>query len=921
MLRVFVLAVIGIALSWLLYLATFESPPKISPQGCRMSYMWPSYILQTGLDGSWTRLAGRYSLWLYREANLEPEGELHGLPVLFIPGNAGSSRQVRSIASSAARQYYSSPSIPFPYFEEKGFKSLDFFAVDFNEDLSAFHGPTLEAQRTYVVATIRYILSQYPPSTKFIIMGHSMGGIVGTSLLPSEEISAIITMSTPHSVPPARFDSRMDDIYLTAQNQVEKDLTPILSICGGITDTMIPSEFCILPNSIAPSRSSGYRRTVFSSAMEGCWTGVGHREMVWCHQVRWRVARAALELANSASSNEIGQIFDTWFQDGPNPVQQSPAQTLRLDEGMFETLPNNMPLVLKQPSGSRVYTLPVPESPEDNSQIHLTFYMSGGALPPISPANPGPMTARLYACSSLQDGISCQTLALEELKLLPNPDRDKLFPLPSEGVDESEGVVAAVVNAKALHDAKWVAVKIENADGRGWAIGRFENGSPIVDSSPRLTPFVSTTTLSLEPAALHSKIQIPSWLASTLLVYKLEPELSASCEGALLPPMLWHVAGTSESHYYRIEHKKTIYLHTHSSAPFLPLHGHPIDSLSNGISLTIHSSGECGVSKLDISIDWWNSFGRWGARYWNAVLAWGAGIIGLAFGWSLWKWDSGASMTAPGQTLNSYVGQLPKAMVLATIIALLPLPSSMLLGNAGEIVFSPIAGFILFLSSGLVCLTWVILSFCSSVYGKIANIFSRPAKETPISHKRGAISMLVISALVFLVVPWQVAFLACYMLHFHACATAAVKPGSSPSSPRSPSPGSEQEQHRQEQDAHAQRLHVLLLMTWCLPILAPVLAVWVRTLLTAGFTTPFDGDHFVMNVIAFMYLTYSMSGGGPVLLHNKHRFEYIPVPYLYALGSAVTFVLGPRAMYRTYEAINWPTIALVCFRALPKLRS
>lgn len=111
--------------------------------------------------------------------------------------------------------------------------------------------------------------------------------------------------------------------------------------------------------------------------------------------------------------------------------------------------------------------------------------------------------------------------------------------------------------------------------------------------------------------------------------------------------------------------------------------------------------------------------------------------------------------------------------------------------------------------------------------------------------------MLIISALVFLVVPWQVAFLACYMLHFHVCATAAKpKPGSS----------SSERLQREDADAYAQKLHVLLLMTWCLPILAPVLAVWVRTLLTAGFTTPFDGDHFVMNMIAFMYLTYIMSG-------------------------------------------------------------
>lgn len=260
-------------------------------------------------------------------------------------------------------------------------------------------------------------------------------------------------------------------------------------------------------------------------------------------------------------------------------------------------------------------------------------------------------------------------------------------------------------------------------------------------------------------------------------------------------------------------------------------------------------------------------------------------------------------MDAPGHILNPYTTHLPKAMGVATLFALFPLPNSMLLGNAGEIMFAPMAGFILFLSSCLVCLTWLVLSFCSSVYGKAASIISRPTKDTPVSHKRGAISMLVISALVFLVVPWQVAFLACYMLHFHVCATqSTAKTGS-----------------YEQQDAHAQKLHVLLLMTWCLPILAPVLAVWVRTLLTAGFTTPFDGDHFVMNMIAFMYLTYIMSASEGLL--RRQRFEYIPVPHIYAIGSAVTFLLGPRAMYRTYEAINWPTIALVCFRALPKLRS
>jgi hypothetical protein len=57
----------GLALTALLAFSGTRTPTEISPQGCRMSFMSPSYILQTGLDTSWTPRAGRYSLWLYRE--------------------------------------------------------------------------------------------------------------------------------------------------------------------------------------------------------------------------------------------------------------------------------------------------------------------------------------------------------------------------------------------------------------------------------------------------------------------------------------------------------------------------------------------------------------------------------------------------------------------------------------------------------------------------------------------------------------------------------------------------------------------------------------------------------------------------------------------------------------------------------------
>ncbi len=55
----------------ILYFATVDVVSTLSPQGCRMSWMSPSYILQSSFNRSWSPLAERYTLWLYREVGWE----------------------------------------------------------------------------------------------------------------------------------------------------------------------------------------------------------------------------------------------------------------------------------------------------------------------------------------------------------------------------------------------------------------------------------------------------------------------------------------------------------------------------------------------------------------------------------------------------------------------------------------------------------------------------------------------------------------------------------------------------------------------------------------------------------------------------------------------------------------------------------
>lgn len=64
---VYCIGLLSLCIVATLYYAALDTVKSLSPQGCRMSWMSPSYVLQSRFDHTWSPLAGRYSLWLYRE--------------------------------------------------------------------------------------------------------------------------------------------------------------------------------------------------------------------------------------------------------------------------------------------------------------------------------------------------------------------------------------------------------------------------------------------------------------------------------------------------------------------------------------------------------------------------------------------------------------------------------------------------------------------------------------------------------------------------------------------------------------------------------------------------------------------------------------------------------------------------------------
>ncbi|KAJ7591454.1 PGAP1-like protein-domain-containing protein [Mycena floridula] len=917
------LAIVG------LYLAVLDTEQSLSPQGCRMSYMSPSYVLQSALDVSWTPLAARYSLWLYREQGWEAQQLHRGVPVLFIPGNAGSSRQVRSIASSAARQFFPTPFLQNGELIGRGIKPLDFFAVEFNEDLSAFHGPTMEAQTEYTSQAISYILSLYPADTKIIVMGHSMGGIVATSLLDAtSRISAIITMSTPHTLPPARFDHRIDEIYDRNLATLNENLTPILSICGGATDMMIPSESCILPvSTVSPSP---WRRTIFSSALEGAWTGVGHREVVWCHQVRWRVARAALELATATSNSEKGLVLDRWLSDGhQRRTSATDAHLVLTNSTSYEILPSGLNLVLKKPRGSHTYLLPRPAA----GSPKLVLYVSQGSIPPVSPQNPLSLTVSVFLCNQAHDSsIICNSLRPTSHKLIPNPDSGATFPVPDEGSDESEGV--ALFEAD-VPEGVWVGVKIENADENGWVLGGFNTGERIA-SSIKTTELVfkKVTIETPDNMALRTSLTFPNLISNVLLVYRIVPQAIApdsGCLAHLLPPLLVHKSHESEIHYFPLsggDHRR-ILLHTHGSAPFIKQ-----PSPQNGLSFDIYSSGSAGcLPGISLGIDWTATFGRWASRYFTALATWSVGLVALIIfhGWGLYEKTSVMPSVHESLTVFGH-RRIPRLLLGSFFVSFLPLSEKYLLGNSGNPYFAVISPLLLLIAFGLVCVSWWILIIA---LWSIALLRSRLVNSNVTSNKpaRGlrrstVISMCFIFLLVFLLVPWQVAFLACWIIQFGNCVASTIqKPF--PGSAHTPVPLATLSGDRSSVDEQPNRLlshlanvvsnhnhntHILLLMTWLLPLAAPVLVVWVRTLATAGLTTPFQGDHFVLNVAPFVVLAdFASWNVGP--LFEKLRFENLfSLRYCFVVLAGSAFFIGPRRAYFVFDVAKISIGLIVALR-------
>lgn len=130
-------------------------------------------------------------MYAYSEGRLTENArnmQFNGAPVLFVPGNSGSYKQARSLASVALRKGLDNNwSQHLDYFTSLFailhthiffFFNYYLFLVDFNEEHSALFGGYLDDQATYLDLCIKKVLGLYqhlPNKPESIaIVAHSM---------------------------------------------------------------------------------------------------------------------------------------------------------------------------------------------------------------------------------------------------------------------------------------------------------------------------------------------------------------------------------------------------------------------------------------------------------------------------------------------------------------------------------------------------------------------------------------------------------------------------------------------------------------------------------------------------------------------------------------------------------------------------
>ncbi|KAF8457621.1 PGAP1-like protein-domain-containing protein [Kalaharituber pfeilii] len=914
-------------------------------KGCIKTYMSPAYAPLVNFDTEHTRFASKYKTYLYRErqydsSSLDPKG----VPVLFIPGNAGSYKQARSMAKEAARMWAEMVQRN-PAIEETGRHKLDFFTVDFNEDITAFHGQTLLDQAEYLNDAVAYILkstrdSDLPDPISVIIVGHSMGGIVARTMLtmPNYQVNSvntIITLSTPHARPPVTFDEQIVKTYTHINDYWRKSYsaqwaphnplfyTTLISIAGGSLDTVVPSDYANVA-SILPE-TNGF--TVFTSSIPDVWVGIDHLAILWCNQMMKVLVGSLLDIVDvkrsgqTKSRSERMRIFKKWYLTGMESTaektlpQEKPTTLLTLEDISNSMIPQGERLAIRELGGSRkprAYLMPIPatsgstgarftlltdrnlqDARDEKLKVLLCSVFSpnaGGA------ATEFPMNLDLSENGSGSTKLACK-LAGSDVIRLPGSRKDSKYPF-----EQTPPFSYLQYDFGDIFEHQFVAViDMATSPTEGWAIAEFSNAS--------LTGLL-VDGLHVKLAAHRHLVQdlsIPA-IHSSLLTWKLSFK-SQRCERKepLFQPIIrQYLSEPHESRYF--VNLKEADINFHGSAPFMPQPLKP--KAQRGLSLQF-------------------CLGKLVMRYRTIFAAFPLMMVASVLRKQFREYNARGHFMSFNEGLDIMIAQtLPITLVVfSTLAAYFALVNSVsyspssssyseketttkldyvkndLLIGLQDPFFWFLAPLFTLVSLGVVVvvnyLAMIVLRILMGYYTVLEyiNMFAGDRKKSigaafvTSTPKRRVMTTLVLACFVAFVVPYQFAYLVACIVQVATCVRALKR-----AYDISPS-----DRYSNQWNLYHYSHSMLILMLWILPINLPVLVVWIHNL-AVHWLTPFSSHHNLISIIPFILLVETLTCGKMIPRVTSRLWMVTDI--LLAFLALYSGIWGVTYAYRLHHLVN-----------------
>ena len=206
------------------------------PNRCHMTYLLP-YFKRVDVDVDADRHLHKYSLYMYVELSGRDAVATDTQPVIYVPGNAGHYKQVRSLGGHATRAF-------------RGFDAaLHFYTIDFLEELSAAHAHIAVDQALFLNYCLRTIRGAHGARASVIVVAHSMGGVISRTApflrnYPPQSIATLVTLSSPHRGLPVATDRSLVQFYrrvdaLWAAHPKALSNVTLLSVSGGLRDNQV----------------------------------------------------------------------------------------------------------------------------------------------------------------------------------------------------------------------------------------------------------------------------------------------------------------------------------------------------------------------------------------------------------------------------------------------------------------------------------------------------------------------------------------------------------------------------------------------------------------------------------------------------------------------------------------------------------